>query len=288
MSSSELIIRRSQAAYTGDGAYTADGLAELQLPPFPAPGTESAGRVPGMVIRGQRFGLGSGVVMARDSSGRTGSDERHAAGFAAGASAAEIAANDRSLHGLASSALLQVDLRELQQRIEDRAYAMGRARAETELAAAIEATGAMAARIEALAPHESTAVAHALVALSTAIAGRIIGAELHLDSTILVRALESAVAAINGSPEARVLLHPDQLGPVQQAWEATHGSAFLGKRWTFEADASLPPGGCVLRYEHGFVAAGLEAQLELITSALEEAIPGLRAARPADAEAGDA
>ena len=159
---------------------------------------------------------------------------------------------------------------------------MGRARAEAELGAAIEAAGAMAARIEAMAPRESSAVAQSLATLSTAIARRVVGAELHLDPTILVRTLESAVAAINGSPEARTLLHPDQLEPVREAWEAAHGNAYLGKRWTFEADASLPLGGCVLRYDHGVVAAGLEAQIEEISSALEDALPRLRQARLAE------
>jgi flagellar assembly protein FliH len=176
-----------------------------------------------------------------------------------------------------------VDLRELHQRVEDRGYAVGRARAEAELADAIKAAGAMAARIEAMAPRETGAVAHALVAMSTAIARRIVGAELNLDPTLLVRALEAAVAGINGSPEARVLLHPDQLETVQVAWEAAHGNAYLGKHWTFEGDASLPPGGCVLRYEHGVVSAGLEAQVDEIAAAMDEVLPGLRRVRPAEA-----
>lgn len=277
MSSSDLIIRRAPATYAGEGAYTADGVAEGQL---------AAGA--GTVIRGRRFGFGAGAVMAGGGSAVAGSVGRRGAAFPGTAASGVGTGGDRSAYGLASLALLQVDLRELHQRIEDRGYAQGHARAEAELARAIEAAGAMAARIEALAPTESTAVAHALVALSTAIAGRIVGTELHLDSAVLVRALESAVAAINGSPEARVLLHPDQLAPVRATWEAMHGSAYLGKRWAFEADASLPPGGCVLRYEHGFVAAGLEVQLELINAALEEAIPGLRPARPLDADEADA
>jgi flagellar biosynthesis/type III secretory pathway protein FliH len=192
----------------------------------------------------------------------------------------------RPVRGAPGSPSLQVDLRDLHQRAEDRGYAVGRARAEADLGAAIEAAGAMAARIEAIAPRESSAVAQSLAALSTAIARRIVGAELHLDPTILVRALESAVAAINGSPEARTLLHPDQLEPVRAAWEASHGTAYLGKRWTFEADASLPLGGCVLRYEHGVVAAGLEAQIEEIATALDDALPGLRHARSAELWAG--
>jgi flagellar biosynthesis/type III secretory pathway protein FliH len=179
--------------------------------------------------------------------------------------------------------LLGVDLRDLRRRSEDRGYAVGQARARAELGAAVEAAGAMAARLEALVPQESTAVAQALSVLATAVARRIVGAELHLDPTILVRALESAVTTINGSPEARVLLHPDQLERVREAWEVAHGSAYLGKRWTFEADASLPPGGCVLRFEHGIVTVGLEAQIEEVERALADALPGLRPPRTTEA-----
>ena len=282
MSSSEFIIRRAPSGYT------TDGVSEASIPFLAPPATGLDGEAAGTVIRGRRFGLGSGGVMAREGFGSSGSDGRRGMAMAAGSGGGDSAGSARPAYGMANSALLQVDLRDLRQRIEDRGYAAGRARAETELAAAIEAAGAMAARIEAMAPRESTAVAHALVALSTAIAGRVVGAELHLDPTLLSRALESAVVAINGSPEARVMLHPDQLATVRLAWETTHGTAFLGKSWTFEADPSLPPGGCVLRYEHGFVVAGLEAQVELLATALEEAIPGLRQARAADPDEADA
>jgi flagellar biosynthesis/type III secretory pathway protein FliH len=72
-----------------------------------------------------------------------------------------------------------------------------------------------------------------------------------------------------------VLLNPANVDQVQQAWEALHGRAYLGKRWIFEGDPTLPIGGCTLRYEHGFVEAGLEAQLEEIGIALDRAIPNL-------------
>jgi flagellar biosynthesis/type III secretory pathway protein FliH len=71
------------------------------------------------------------------------------------------------------------------------------------------------------------------------------------------------------------MLNPEAVEPVTQAWEALHGRAYLGKKWTFEGDPTLPIGGCTLRYEHGFVEAGLEAQLEEIGIALDRAIPNL-------------
>jgi hypothetical protein len=67
----------------------------------------------------------------------------------------------------------------------------------------------------------------------------------------------------------------ESVEPVAQAWEVLHGRAYLGKKWFFEGDPTLPVGGCTLRYEHGFVEAGLEAQLEEIGIALDRAIPSL-------------
>ena len=87
--------------------------------------------------------------------------------------------------------------------------------------------------------------------------------------------LEAAVSTINGSPEAHVLLNPSAVDPVREAWEALHGRAYLGKKWFFEGDPTLPVGGCTLRYDHGFVEAGLESQLEEIGIALDRAIPNL-------------
>ena len=280
MPSSERMIRQARA-----GGASVGTSPEPTARPNPAATTGVTSTVAGSVIRGRPSGgsparsttsrslAGPGTAPARAAGGASASSGRR------GTSAAGISAARAS----AGATALQVDLRELHQRVEDRGYAIGRGRAEAELAGAIEAAGAMAARIEAMAPRESSAVAHALATISTAIARRIVGAELHLDPTILVRALESAVAGINGSPEARVLLNPDQLGPVSVAWEAAHGNAYLGKRWTFEADASLPAGGCVLRYEHGVVAVGLEAQIDEIAAALDGVLPGLRHARHADA-----
>jgi len=161
-------------------------------------------------------------------------------------------------------------------RIADmRGYSDGDARAVTELDARIRAAGAMAERLEALAPREAAHVATAIAHLSVAIARRVVAAELRLDPTALVRALQDAVVAANGSPEARVLLHPDTLESVRLAWEEAHGTKYLGKRWTFEGDATLPPGGCQLRFEHGLVDASLETHIDEIAAAIEHALPGL-------------
>ena len=180
---------------------------------------------------------------------------------------------------------IAAQIRQAMQIAEERGYASGIARAQAELGAAIDAAAEMAARLESAAPRETTAVAHAVVEVALAVVRRILDTEVSADPTLLVRAVEGAVGLVNGSPQVRIFLHPAAIGPVRAAWEAAHGHAYLGKDWVFEADPTLPPGGCALRHEHGFVDAGLEAQLEEIGIALDRVIPSLTRAEPGESVA---
>jgi flagellar assembly protein FliH len=172
-------------------------------------------------------------------------------------------------------ALLAEEIERLDRASEERGYETGRNRAEAELRAAVEGASAMADKLQAIAPERTSEIAHSIAELALSVAKRIIQHEVRLEPSLLCAALEAAVSTINGSPEAHVLLNPAAVEPVAQAWEALHGRAYLGKKWFFEGDPTLPVGGCTLRYEHGFVEAGLEAQLEEIGIALDRAIPNL-------------
>ena len=196
------------------------------------------------------------------------------AGVVATASAVRAFPDDTT-PGADGAPELVTELEELLAAAEQRGHDRGRTEAEAELAAAVAAAGAVAAELEALAPRETKVVAEAVVVLALAIARRILDTHVRLDPTVLVATLERAVSVINGAPEARVMLHPDAVEPVRAAWEAVHGRGYLDKRWVFLGDASLPPGGCVVRYEHGHVDASLEGQLEEIGVALDAVIPGL-------------
>jgi flagellar biosynthesis/type III secretory pathway protein FliH len=154
-----------------------------------------------------------------------------------------------------------------------RGYADGLARGQADLAAAVAAAGNLAAELERLAPREAGRAAAAIVRLALVIAERIMGQAIALDPGRLVEVVERAAATINGSPTARVILNPTARPIVEAAWVARHGTAYLGKRWSFEADPSLPAGGCRLVYEHGFVDASLDVQLEEIGRAVEHALP---------------
>jgi flagellar biosynthesis/type III secretory pathway protein FliH len=175
----------------------------------------------------------------------------------------------------ADQAAVAEEVERIEREAEQRGYEMGRARAEAELRAAVDGAAALAEKLEAVAPERTSEIAHSIAELALSVAKRIIQHEVRIDPSLLCASLEAAVSTINGSPEAHVLLNPSAVEAVAEAWEARHGRAYLGKKWVFEGDPTLPVGGCTLRYEHGFVEAGLEAQLEEIGIALDRAIPNL-------------
>jgi flagellar biosynthesis/type III secretory pathway protein FliH len=175
----------------------------------------------------------------------------------------------------AEQVVLAEEISQIERAAEERGYEIGRNRAEAELRAAVEGASALADRIQAAAPERTSEIAHSIAELALSVARRIIQHEVRIDPSLLCASLEAAVSTINGSPEAHVLLNPASVAAVSEAWEALHGRAYLGKKWVFEGDPTLPVGGCTLRYEHGFVEAGLESQLEEIGIALDRAIPNL-------------
>lgn len=156
-----------------------------------------------------------------------------------------------------------------------RGYADGLARGQAEVAAAVGAAGSLAAELERLAPRDVGRAAAAISRLALLVAERILGRAVAVDPALLVEVVARAAETINGSPTARVILHPTARPIVEAAWVARYGTAYLGKRWLFEADPSLPPTGCRLVYEHGFVDASLEVQVEELGRAMEHALPAL-------------
>ncbi len=249
-SSSWRLIRDSP----DDGATNGSGPAVSVSAPAPASVAEMAGKGRG-VLRG------TNKAPSRRSPSSSGT-----AAVAGGA--APVSANPEA-------EAIAEEIRRAERAAEERGYQAGINRAESELRASVDAAGALVERISSIAPERTSEIAHAIAELALSVAKRVVQHEVRLEPSLLCAALEAAVSTINGSPEAHVLLNPAAVEPVHQAWEALHGRAYLGKKWTFEGDPTLPVGGCTLRYEHGFVEAGLEAQLEEIGIALDRAIPNL-------------
>lgn len=272
-SSDRHIIRGATAASeatAASGAACAVGTPGVAAPPDAAEtpaaaATFAAPARPGLPPRAGAPGAAATILHGRT---RPGLHRPAPSGYPAGATApgASIAVDE---------ATVQAELRRLERAAEERGYEAGRRRAEAELAGAIDSAATLGARLEAIAPERTSQVAHAIAELALSVARRIVQHEVAIEPGLLCTSLEAAIGTINGSPEVRVMLNPASVDPVRVAWESQHGRAYLGKRWVFEGDANLPPGGCTVRFEHGFVDAGLEAQLEEIGIALDRAIPGL-------------
>ena len=237
-----------------DNQSAGSGLGDSSTPPTVLPDNADGSRA--TVLRGH--GRGSTHASGRGGSG----------GVGVAVSLAGVAAT-------ADQIVLAEEVQRIERAAEQRGYETGRARAEAELRAAVEGASALADRLQAIAPDRTSEIAHSIAELALSVAKRIIQHEVRIEPSLLCASLEAAVSTINGSPEAHVLLNPAAVEPVATAWEALHGRAYLGKKWFFEGDPNLPAGGCTLRYEHGFVEAGLEAQLEEIGIALDRAIPNL-------------
>ena len=164
------------------------------------------------------------------------------------------------------------DLRQRLDAAEERGYSDGLARGEAELQEVIAAAGALLVRAEADAPTQRAILGRWVTDLSVGIARRILGDAIRTDETTLLGIAERAISAADASPDVRILVHPRVVARLREAWEAAHGPAYLGKRWTFGGDPTLPPTGCLIRYQHGLVDAGIEAQLEAVSAALTAAI----------------
>ncbi len=225
---------------------------------------------PGSVLRGtRRSGLGSRPLTNPELNGGNG-------GYG-------LDAPD----GLAEEALSSeaAELRQRFEAAEERGYTEGLTRGEAELREAIAAAGALLDRVETDAPGQRAIISRWVTDLSLGIARRILGDAVRTDETALLGIVEGAIPAADASPEVRILVHPGVVARLREAWEAAHGPAYLGKRWTFGGDPTLPPSGCLMRYQHGLVDAGIDAQLEAVGAALTAAIDGSRSADDAEATA---
>lgn len=226
---------------------------------FTAQATPAESRAPakGVVLRGLRPGASGAARRAASAHG-------HGPGAVRG----------RTERAAEPAPPADDDLRRLHDIAEKRGFKAGMARAERELASAVAAAGAVAAQLEADAPTQRAALARWVTDLSLAITRRILGDAIQADPALMVAAIERAITVANGSPDVQIQLHPQAVERVRDAWDARHGAGYLGKRWSFGADPTLPPTGCVVRYQHGLVDAGIEAHLDAITSAVGAAIHG--------------
>jgi flagellar biosynthesis/type III secretory pathway protein FliH len=106
--------------------------------------------------------------------------------------------------------------------------------------------------------------------LAVAVAGKVLGREL-ADGPALPLA-EVALAAARARREVILRVNPADAAAVLASGGRL--AAALGRPGVEVCeDLSVPPGGAVVETEAGRIDAGIEAQLEVLARALEEAIP---------------
>ncbi|MCS6803385.1 MAG: FliH/SctL family protein [Chloroflexota bacterium] len=110
-----------------------------------------------------------------------------------------------------------------------------------------------------------------IIDLAIAIASRIVGQVREENRSTVLAAVMQALDHLAASPTVTVRVHPDDYDLVTTHWAETRGPRYRDREWTFVADRSIEPGGCVLELEGGRIDAQLGTQLREIRRALRAA-----------------
>lgn len=156
--------------------------------------------------------------------------------------------------------------------LEHEAYARGYAQGERAAGQAAarevgEARARFAAAVVELGQARLQVVRDAerdMVKLALAVARRLIAREVSLDHTLVAAMARVALDRLQDADRLTVVVHPDD----HEAVVAAQARDLAGAPITVVADARVGPGGCRVESEHGFVEAGVDAQLGEIARAL--------------------
>jgi flagellar assembly protein FliH len=111
----------------------------------------------------------------------------------------------------------------------------------------------------------------AAVAVSAAIAEKIVRHELARQPELSVAMIREALMLAAGQPHLRLRLHKQDLALLQSCGQEVLGQlATVGEAECIE-DATISPGGCVIETRHGVIDARLETQIARITEELLDA-----------------
>ena len=117
-----------------------------------------------------------------------------------------------------------------------------------------------------------------LLALTRAIARKVIGREVLQDREIVVRLIKRALMGLKEQDELLIRLHPDDHALLTTYKSETLKSELSVINFTLKPDSSVEIGSCQVETERGTVDAGFEAQLEEIyRHLLEERAAGVAA-----------
>lgn len=111
-----------------------------------------------------------------------------------------------------------------------------------------------------------------MLRLVMAVAEQIIRRSVEVDPAVVMTIIQNALQASVRADNYRVAINPADLEGVNKQKPLFMASISGLKNLSFDADASIAPGGCRVDSELGDVDATIETQLESIRQALSEAI----------------
>jgi flagellar assembly protein FliH len=145
-------------------------------------------------------------------------------------------------------------------------YAAGLAQAQAEQQAMAQQLAALAGQALLDAHHYAATLEEQLVALSLAVAEKVIERELQTDPALVEGVIRAALAEVQDATIVAVLVHPDDQALLEERWDALVRQALpaavaLREVPQLVSDESVQPGGCVIQTRVGQVDAQLATKL---------------------------
>lgn len=108
----------------------------------------------------------------------------------------------------------------------------------------------------------SAQVEQVVVELITELGEAVIGTQIELDSSVVIKAVEDAIAQLpQTGAEIKIILHPDDVPMLEPL-------LVLNERWSLAEDSSLSRGGCKVMSGYGLLDNSVERRFDAAASRL--------------------
>lgn len=156
------------------------------------------------------------------------------------------------------------DCSQLQQEAFDAGVLQGREEAKNPAEVEAQRALSLVAQTEQLRLESARQAEFNIVELALAIAKKVIHREASLDAGIAVEQVRQLVQSIAEKGLITVRAHPSEMAHLQSFRAFVVGADGQPARLSFEGDASIQPGGCIVESSQYFIDASVETQLDKI------------------------
>lgn len=118
-----------------------------------------------------------------------------------------------------------------------------------------------------------------VLAFALAVGRKVIGRVIELDDTVVQDQLRESLSRLSRPSAVTVVIHPDDRSRVEDVLPSLLSELTRCDHAGIAEDASITPGGCVIRTADGLIDATIEKQIDRIVQTL---LPDRREARGAD------